>query len=101
MVRLLIADVTLLKGDDVRAQVRFNGGATQTLHVPLPLRSWMVTQTPAAVLAEIDRLFDHHTAGEIAAVLNRNGVISGAGHRVNRLMVTQIRKSYKLKTRIE
>jgi hypothetical protein len=101
MLRLLIADVTLLKGDDVRAQVRFNGGATQTLHVPLPLRSWMVTQTPAAVLAEIDRLFDHHTAGEIAAVLNRNGVISGAGHRVNRLMVTQIRKSYKLKTRIE
>jgi hypothetical protein len=45
MVRLLIADVTLLKGLDLRAQVRFNGGATQTLHVPLPLRSWLVTQT--------------------------------------------------------
>ena len=58
MLRLLIADVTLLKGDDVRAQMRFNGGAAQTLHVPLPLRSWMVTQTPAAVVAEIDRLFD-------------------------------------------
>ncbi len=101
MLRLLIADVTLLKGDNVRAQVRFNGGAAQTLHVPLPLRSWMVTQTPAAVVAEIDRLFDHHTAGEIAAVLNQNGVISGAGHRFNRLMVTQIRKSYKLKTRRE
>jgi hypothetical protein len=101
MLRLLVADVTLLKGDDVRAQVRFNGGATQTLHVPLPLRSWMVTQTPAAVVAEIDRLFDHHTAGEIATVLNENGVISGAGHRFNRLMVTQIRKSYKLKTRTD
>jgi DNA invertase Pin-like site-specific DNA recombinase len=101
MVRLLIADVTLLKGLDVRAQVRFTGGATQTLHVPLPLRSWMVTQTPAAVVAEIDRLFQDHTAGEIAAVLNRKGVVSGAGHRFNRPMVTKIRKSYKLKTRIE
>jgi DNA invertase Pin-like site-specific DNA recombinase len=101
MVRLLIADVTLLKGTDVRAQVCFNGGATQTLHIPLPLRSWMVTQTPAAVVAEIDRLFEDHTAGEIAAVLNRNGVVSGAGHRFNRPMVTKIRKSYKLKPRTE
>ena len=101
MVRLLIADVTLLKGADVRAQVRFNGGATQTLHIPLPLRSWMVTQTPAALVAEIDRLFENHTAGEIAAVLNRKGVVSGAGHRFNGPMVTKIRKSYKLKTRIE
>ena len=101
MVRLLIADVTLLKGLDLRAQVRFNRGATQTLHVPLPLRSWMVTQTPAAVVAEIDRLFDEYTAGEVAEVLNRNGVVSGAGHRFNRPMVTKIRKSYKLKTRIE
>lgn len=101
MLRLLIADVTLLKGADVRAQVRFNGGATQTLHVPLPLRSWMVTQTPAAVVAEIDRLFDHHTAGEIATVLNQNGVISGAGHHFNSAMVVSIRESYKLKTRRE
>ncbi len=101
MVRLLIADVTLLKGVNLRAQVRFNGGATQTLHIPLPLRAWMVTQTPTAVVAEIDRLFDEHTAGEIAAVLNRNGVVSGAGHRFNRPMVAKIRKSYKLKTRIQ
>ena len=101
MVRLLIADVTLLKGLDLRAQVRFNGGATQTLHVPLPLRSWMVIQTPPAVVAEIDRLFNEHTAGEIAALLNRNGVASGAGHRFNSRMVVKIRKSYKLRTRIE
>ena len=101
MVRLLIADVTLLKGLDLRAQVRFNGGATQTLHLPLPLRSWMLIQTPPPVVAEIDRLFDEHTAAEIAAILNRNGVASGAGHCFNSRMVVKIRKSYQLKTRIE
>ena len=31
MVRLLIEDVTLIKGDELVAQVRFRGGAAQTL----------------------------------------------------------------------
>src|SRR5215475_14066345 len=73
MARLLIADVTLLKGEDVRAQVRFNGGATHTLHVPPAKPAWKLRQTPAAIVAEIDQLLDHHTAGEIAEMLNRNG----------------------------
>jgi hypothetical protein len=42
MARLLIADVTLLKDTEVRAQVRFNGGATHTLHVPLSKPAWML-----------------------------------------------------------
>jgi hypothetical protein len=33
---------------------------------------------PPAVVAEIDRLFDEYTAEEVAPVLNRNGVVSGA-----------------------
>ena len=36
MVRLLLEDVTLIKADEVIAQIRFRGGATHTLRLPLP-----------------------------------------------------------------
>jgi len=101
MVRLLIADVTLLKGADLQVQVRFNGGLTQTLHVPLPLPTWAVRQTPAATLAEIDRLLEDHTAGEVADLLNRKGLSSGQGLQFHRVMVVRICKAYALKTRYE
>lgn len=101
MARLLVADVTLLKGTDVRAQVRFNGGATHTLHVPLPMPSWMVRQTPAATVAEIDRLLEDHTAGEIAEQLNCSGRSSGQGRPFHTTMVVRICKSYGLKSRYD
>ena len=91
MARLLIADVTLLKGNDIRAQVRFNGGATHTLHVPLPKPAWLLRQTPPAVVAEVDRLLADHTDAETADQLNRQGMLSGEGKSFNRLMVRRIR----------
>jgi hypothetical protein len=99
MARLLIADVTLLKGKDLRAQVRFNGGATHTLTLALPKPAWMLRQTSATVITEINRLLDEHTEGEIAHLLNRQGTISGAGKRFNRMMVTRIRSNYGLESR--
>jgi hypothetical protein len=36
MLRLLIEDVTLTRGDDIRVEVRWEGGATTELHVPIP-----------------------------------------------------------------
>ncbi len=36
MVRLLLEDVTLNKGSEITAHVRFKGGTTQTLYYPLP-----------------------------------------------------------------
>jgi hypothetical protein len=101
MARLLIADVTLLKGADVRAQVRFNGGATHTLHVPRAKLNWMQRQTPAAIVAEIDRLLDDYTAGEIADQLNRCGRRSGEGRPFHTIMVVRICKCYGLKSRYE
>jgi DNA invertase Pin-like site-specific DNA recombinase len=99
MARLLIADVTLLKGNELRAQVRFNGGTTHTLTLSLPQPAWMLRQTPAAVIAEINRLLDEHTDAEIAELLNRKGMISGEGKRFNRLMVGHIRTDYRLESR--
>jgi DNA invertase Pin-like site-specific DNA recombinase len=99
MARLLIADVTLLKDTDIRAQVRFNGGATHTMHLPLPKPAWMLRQTPAAVVAEIDRLLQDHTDGEVAAILNEQNLRSGEGKPFHRLIVRKIRIAYSLASR--
>jgi len=99
MARLLIADVTLLKSSEVRAQLRFKGGATHTLTLPLPKSSWMLRQTPETVVTEINRLLDDHTEGEIADLLNSKGMISGEGKRFNRTMVARIRSNYDLEAR--
>ena len=99
MARLLIADVTLLKGADIRAQVRFNGGATHTLHLSPPKSAWQLRKSAPAVVAEVDRLLDNHTEAEIAELLNRKGLTSGTGKHFHRLIVRRIRSVYRLKTR--
>ncbi len=101
MARLLIADVTLLKETKLRAQVRFNGGATHTLYLPLPKPAWMLRQTPATVVAEIDRLLEDHTDSEIAQLLNEQGLTSGDGKAFHRLMVRRLRIDYALRSRYE
>jgi len=99
MARLLIADVTLLKDTEVRAQVRFNGGATHTLNIPLSKCAWMLRQTSPSVVAEIDRLLDEHSDVEIAELLNGQGLTSGEGKAFNRVIVAHIRLDYRLKSR--
>jgi len=98
MARLLIADVTLLKDTGVRAQVRFNGGATHTLTVAPPKPHWMLQQTSPTVVAQIDRLLEEHT-DKITELLNSQGLTSGAGKSFNHPMVNRIRVNYHLKTR--
>jgi hypothetical protein len=99
MVRLLIDDVTLLKGDDVTAHIRFKGGATQTLSIELPKPAWALRQTPPEVVTMVDRLLDDHTDGQISHLLNEHGLLSGEGKRFHPMMVARIRKSYGLKSR--
>lgn len=99
MVRLLIEDVTLIKDGVITLHVRFKGGATQSLSVPRPAASWEERRTPREVVAEIDRLLDHHTDGEIAAILNQDGLRSGCGKAFDGRRVRVIRRAYRLKSR--
>jgi excisionase family DNA binding protein len=101
MVRLLITDVTLLKGDDITAHIRFNGGTTHTLHLELPKPSWQLRRTPDAVVAQVDKLLDENADAEIARRLNAQGMRSGEGHVFNGAIVRRIREQYRLKSRYE
>ena len=101
MVRLVLEDVTLTKGDEIAVGVRFRGGAIQSLTLPLPQSAWQLRQTPAKVVAEIDALLDHHTEARIAEILNERGVVSSEGRPFHVAMVQRIRRSYGLRPRYD
>jgi DNA invertase Pin-like site-specific DNA recombinase len=101
MVRLLIEDVTLIKGTPVTAHVRFRGGATTTLAVQPALRAWQLRQTSPDVVAEIDKLLAHHTDAEIAPILNQRGYTSGTGKPFQPWTVYRLRDEYKLRSRYD
>ena len=101
MVRLLLEDVTLLRADEIIAQVRFRGGATHTLRLPLPLSAPELRKTHASVVAEIDHLIDEHTDMEIAEILNARGVQPGVADRFSNTIIYQLRKKYRLGDRFD
>jgi hypothetical protein len=101
MVRLLIEDVTLHKGEQLTAQVRFKGGATRTLLLPLPRPAWASWQTNPEVVAEIDRLLNEHTEGQIVTLLNQQGWRSGKGQLFTLRMINRLRRDYRLKSRFQ
>lgn len=95
MVRLLLEDVTLLKGDEITARVRFKGGATRALTLPLPRGH----ETNPAVLRQIDTLLEQHTDAQIAFILNQRGVESSGGQPFNRHHIRDLRQSRDLQDR--
>ncbi len=99
MVRLLLEDVTLVKVDEVVAHIRFRGGATHTLRLPLPLSAPELRKTQPAVVAEIDRLLDNHTDVEIADVLNARGLRPGVADRFSSIIIGHVRQTYGLENR--
>ena len=99
MARLLIDDVTLLRTDEIVAQVRFRGGATHTLHLPIPLPAPLLRKTPPHIVAEVDRLLDDHTDAEIASILNERGVRPALGEQFTAGTVLHIRHRYGLPSR--
>jgi len=99
MLRLLIEDVTLLRDQEVKVHVRFRGGATRSLTLPLPPRLWELRKTHPDIVAEIDRLLDEHPEAEVAEMLNARGARSAAGQPFTTNIVANIRRTYGLKRR--
>ena len=101
IVRLLLEDVMLTKGEKITMQVRFKGGTSTTLTVPAPERAWDKYRTPPEVVKLIEGLAERHTDGQIAKILNGQKLRSGRDRPLNRQIVTRIREEYGLKSRYD
>ncbi|HKY38023.1 MAG TPA: hypothetical protein VJN18_18905 [Polyangiaceae bacterium] len=101
ILRLLVEDVTLVRTEQIAVHVRFRGGATESLSVPLPLPAWRLRQIDPSVIAEIDRLIDNHTDAEIAAILEQRGVRTYEGTIPHPRMIARLRRDYRLASRFE
>ena len=76
IVRLLVRDITVTKGPEpraVRLHIRWQGGATETLLVPLPQKRADATRYPPPFVERIRELAINHHDDEIAALLRSEG----------------------------
>lgn len=101
MARLLIEDVTIVRTDHIDLHVRFKGGQTTSLALPLPLTGWQARQTDAATLAELDRLLNDHTDAQAAELLNQAGHRSGTGQAFTPSIVLHLRRCNGLPSHLE
>jgi DNA invertase Pin-like site-specific DNA recombinase len=96
IVRLLLDDVTLVKTDQIHLHVRFRGGTTRSLQIPIPPPAPEARATNPDTLALLDQLLDQHTDAETAAKLNAAGRHSGGGTPFTPTSVRRIRLNHQL-----
>jgi len=99
--RLLIEDVTIVKAEQIHLDVRFRGGATTSLVVPIPLSGGQARQTNPDTLAALDRLLETHTDAQAAEALNRDGHHSGTGQPFTSYIVLHLRRGNGLPSHLE
>lgn len=99
MARLIVEDVTLERDGDIAVHLRFKGGATRELRLPLPRSIGEQRKTKAEIVSEIDSMLDGHNEAEIAELLNEREWRSGTGHPFTSRFVSYIRRTYRLKSR--
>jgi hypothetical protein len=99
MARLLLEDVTLVKADQITIYVRFRGGVTETLRVPVPLNACQKRKTDAGIVGEIDRLLDEYTAAEIAQLLNARQLRTVEDQPFTPAAIDRLVQNYQLRSR--
>jgi len=99
MARLLLEDVTLRRAEDITVQVRFKGGATQQLHLPLPQSVTVTRKSKLELIAQLDGLLNEHSEAEVAQLLNERGWRSSTGQPFSLTLVQGLRRTYHLKSR--
>lgn len=99
--QFLIEDVTLIRDHGLTAHVRFKGGASRTLTLPLPRSAADLRRTDAEVVERIDQLLNHHTEAEVLELLNAEGRRTGTGLPFTRARLYDLRMRHHLKNRYE
>jgi DNA invertase Pin-like site-specific DNA recombinase len=98
--RLLLTDITVTRtSDTITAHIRLRGGQHHTLTLPVPKTGPEARRTPPEVITAIDELLDHHTSGQIAAILNDRNLHSGTKEPFHGKIIDNIIRTCRLRSR--
>ena len=101
MLRLLVEDVTLVREELIRIQIRWKGGATTQMERPLPLNAADLRRTPAGIVEMVRVLATEQTDAQMAKTLNARWLRTGTGMTFTALSVKRIRTGYCIKSLVE
>jgi hypothetical protein len=97
MLRLLIRDITVVKGPEpkrLRLHIRWQGGTTETVELHLAPNRAEAVRYHDAFVARIRALAVMHDDDEIVALLNRDGLTSSTGKPFTVSMIRWIRHKH-------
>ncbi|MBV8890748.1 MAG: recombinase family protein [Acidobacteria bacterium] len=101
MVRLLVEDVMIRKGEKVQLDIRFRGGMSKTLILPRPLSFCESHKQNPEMIAEMHRLLDHYNYADVARILNERNFKTGDALPLTSIAVGYVRKAYGLRSRFD
>src|ERR1700751_2811945 len=99
MLRLLIRDITVVKGPEqkrLRLHIRWQGGTTETVKLHLAPNRAEAVRYHDAFVARICSLAVMHDDDEIVALLNRDGLTSSTGKPFTISMIRWIRHKHRI-----
>src|SRR6202158_1011888 len=99
MIRLLIRDITVTKGQEpklLRLHIRWQGGAIETIELRLSPNRAEAVRYPDAFIAHIRALAATHDDDETVVLLNRDGLTSSTGRRFTVSMIRWIRYKHRI-----
>ena len=99
MLRLLIKDITVIKGPEPKRlslQIRWQGGATEIVEVRLPPNRAEAVRYPEEFVVRITDLAIRHDDGEIAIEFNRNGLTSSTDKPFTASIIRWIRFKHRI-----
>jgi DNA invertase Pin-like site-specific DNA recombinase len=99
MLRLLIRDITVAKGSEpklLRLNIRWQGGASETLELRLPPNRAEVIRYPDVFVRRIRTLATEHDDQEIVALLARENLTSSTGKSFTAGMIRWIRFKHRI-----
>jgi hypothetical protein len=99
IVRLIIEDVCLKRDHVIHVDIRFCGGATRSIELPLPMKVGELRKTPKKVIEELDRLLENHTNSDAAKALNNLGLRTVDGKFFSAPNISNLIRAYNLKSR--